>query len=264
LRARQVLRARPVLRAPVALGAAALLTALLATGCGVFQTGSGSAGASSGMERQILNGERISAATKASARSTGNGSSARSAGRHKVTGREVTAIGDSVMLAGAWALHSVLPGIYIDAKPSRQWSAGLAVVRGLAAAGRLRPVVVVGLGTNYIVTTGQLNELTRLLGPHRKLVLINTYEQDQWAHEVNATIAAYVSKHPDIVLADWYDTIKDHTGLLWPDQVHPELPGTRVYARMVYRAVEATRGVTVPASASHSLADTRTTAPSPG
>lgn len=253
-----MLRVRPALRT------AALLTAVLATGCGVFQTASRPSPTSSGMEKQILNGERVSAATKANAKSTGNGSSAQSAGKHKITGREVTAIGDSVMLAGAQALHSVLPGIYIDARPSRQWPAGLAVVRDLAAAGRLRPVVVVGLGTNYIVTTGQLNELMRLLGPHRKLVLINTYEQDQWAHEVNATIAAYVSKHPQIVLADWYDTIKDRTSLLWPDQVHPQLPGTMVYARMVYRAVQATRGVSVPVSASRSLAVTRITAPSPG
>ena len=30
--------------------------------------------------------------------------------------------------------------------------------------------------------------------------------------------------------------------LLWPDHIHPEIPGTKVYARMVYRAVQATRG----------------------
>jgi hypothetical protein len=256
--------ARPVLRARQVLRATALLTAVLATGCGVFQTSSVPSSASSGMARQIRNGERVSAATKSNAKQAGNGGPARSAGRHKVTGRDVTAIGDSVMLAGAWALRSVLPGIYIDARPSRQWAAGLTVVRDLAAAGRLRPVVVIGLGTNYIVTTGQLSELMRLLGPRRKLVLINTYEQDQWAHEVNATITAFVNRHPEIVLADWYDTIKDRTSLLWPDQVHPQLPGTRVYARMVYRAVQATREVSAPVSASRGMAVTRITAPSAG
>jgi hypothetical protein len=34
--------------------------------------------------------------------------------------------------------------------------------------------------------------------------------------------------------------------LLWPDHIHPEIPGTYVYARMVRRAVQATRDVAVP------------------
>jgi hypothetical protein len=147
------------------------------------------------------------------------------------------------MAAGAMALHDVLPGIYIDALASRQMPAGLDVVRGLADSGRLRPVVVVGLGTNYIVTTGELRQLMRLLGPHRTLVLINTYVPDQWSKQVNATLAAFVGRHPDVVLADWFDTIRYRTYLLWPDDIHPQLPGTRVYARMVYRAVQATRDV---------------------
>jgi len=34
--------------------------------------------------------------------------------------------------------------------------------------------------------------------------------------------------------------------LLWPDHIHPIIPGTYVYARMVRRAVQATEGVTLP------------------
>jgi hypothetical protein len=55
------------------------------------------------------------------------------------------------------ALRAALPGICIDARPDRQMPAGLGIVRRLAAAGHLRPVVVLRLGTNYIVTTAQLN-----------------------------------------------------------------------------------------------------------
>ena len=226
------------------------------------------------MEKQIRQGERVSAATQAdkprpaaglaaaSAPSPGRarhptgsrgsqghgGQATRQATGRQVTGRQVTAIGDSVMLASALALRSALPGIYIDAKPSRQLPAGLAIVRRLAASGQLRPVVALGLGTNYLVTPGQLRELLRVIGPHRRLVLINTYENDGWSRQVNATDADFAQLHPGVVLADWYDTIKDRTGLLWPDQVHPELPGTAVYARMVYRAVHATRGLPAPVS----------------
>ncbi len=160
--------------------------------------------------------------------------------RRKIAGGQVTAIGDSVMAASAMALAKVLPGIYIDAVPSRQMPAGLAVMRHLAATGRLRSVVVMGLGTNYIVTDSQLSQLLRIIGPNRRLVLINTYVPDEWSKEVNATDASFVRRHPGVVLADWYDTIKNRMYLLWPDHVHPEMPGTAVYAGMVYRAVQAT------------------------
>ena len=163
--------------------------------------------------------------------------------RRKIAGGQVTAIGDSVMAASAMALAKVLPGIYIDAVPSRQMPAGLAVVRHLAAMGRLRQVVVMGLGTNYVVTSKQLTQLLRIIGPHRQLVLVNTYVPDEWSKEVNETDASFVHRHPDVVLADWYDTIRSRMYLLWPDHVHPQMPGTSVYARLVNRAVQATRTV---------------------
>lgn len=225
-------------------GLAAAAAACLA-GCGLFRPAS----APPGMERQIAAGERVSAATRQQAPPRAAARPSPAHARRKIPGRQVTAIGDSVMLASAVALHTVLPGIYIDAQPSRQMPAGLDIVRSLAESGRLRPVVVMGLGTNYLVTTGELRELMHLAGPHRHVVLINTYVPDQWSKDVNATMTAFVRRHPSVELADWYDTIRNRTGLLWPDDVHPQLPGTTVYARMVYRAVQATRRVSRPAPA---------------
>lgn len=227
--------------------AAVILAAASLAGCGLFRP----AAAPQGMEKQIRNGERVSAATRARvplatrpARHT-----VRQAPR-KITGRQVTAVGDSVMLASALALHDVLPGIYIDAVPSRQMPAGLAIIGRLAARGELRPVVVVGLGTNYLVTPGELRKLLRLIGPQRHLVLVNTYVPDGWSKQVNATDAAFISRHRDVVLANWYATIRDRPGLLWPDEVHPELPGTWVYAHLIDRAVQDTLRVAAPPAAS--------------
>jgi hypothetical protein len=219
--------------------AVAAVTALATSGCGAFQAPA----APAGMEKQIAQGERAGAATRANAARSDSGAAAVPSPARPVPGADVTAIGDSVMSASSMALASVLPGIYIDAKPDREMPAGLDIVRGLAESGRLRPVVVMGLGTNYIVTTAQLQELMQLIGPHRKLVLINTYVPDGWSKQVNATEAAFIRQHPHITLADWFDTIRSRLYLLWPDQVHPEIPGTLVYARMVFQAVQATRGV---------------------
>jgi hypothetical protein len=225
--------------------AAAALTLVTTAGCGAGN----SRYVSSGLEHQVSNGERISAASRAHAYQQPAGAVAAPApvsGRHKVGGAQVTAIGDSVMAASAMALAKELRGIYIDAVPSRQMPAGLSVVRHLAATRRLRPILVMALGTNYIVTTKQLNALLRIIGPRRRLVLVNTYVPDEWSKEVNATEARFARQHPNVVLADWYDTIKNHMNLLWPDHVHPEMPGTSVYARLVYRAVQATTTVSLP------------------
>ena len=250
-------------RARLGRWAGVILTVGATGGCGLLHQ----AAAPTGMERQIHEGEQVSAATQAhapaTARSAGTGSSAAGRGTvgtgpaagalptpsatpGKVMGKQVTAIGDSVMAASAMALAAAMPGIYIDAKPDREMPAGLAIVRRLAATGRLRPVVVIGLGTNYLVTTKQLNELMKVLGPNRKLVLINTYVPDAWSRQVNATEAAFIGQHPSVTPADWYDTIRNRMNLLWPDRIHPEIPGTYVYARLVRRAVQATRDAAAP------------------
>jgi hypothetical protein len=240
-------------RALPAAGTAALLVAIGTAGCGVFQAPA----APAGLQKQILSGERVGAATRKQAARSTAGAAGRAAlpSAQPVPGRDVTAIGDSVMSASAMSLAAALPGIYIDAKPDREMPAGLSIARQLARSGKLRPVLVMGLGTNYIVTTAQLQELLQIIGPHRKLVLINTYVPDGWSKQVNATDAAFIQQHPRVVLADWYDTIKNRLYLLWPDQVHPMMPGTVVYAHMVYDAVQATRDVTTPVGATEPAVD---------
>ena len=126
---------RSPVRALPMLWAAAALTVTCTAGYGAFHAPSGP----SGMEKQIIMGEAVSAATRADASQSAAGPAAEpspSPTQRKVLGRQVTAIGDSVMSAGAMALDSVLPDIYIDAKPSRQMQAGLDVTRSLA---RQRP-----------------------------------------------------------------------------------------------------------------------------
>ena len=152
-------------------------------------------------------------------------------------GRDVTAIGDSVMLAAAQQLRAVLPGTYIDAQVSRQMSQGIAVLRELARRGKLRPIVVVGLGTNGVITMPQVRTLQAVAGPRRTLVLVNTFVPRPWQSEVNTVLAAAARRYGDVTIADWNTTIRNRTGLLWGDGVHPRPPGAVVYARMVTAAV---------------------------
>ena len=242
-------------RAPTrAFSAVALAAALMvacAAGYGLLR-----APTSPGLEQQITRGAKTSAdsrtheVTPAAARVSAQTppptpASTSGGGAHachaKIPGSKVTAIGDSVMLAAAPQLQAALKGIYIDAAIGRQMSAGLAVVQGLADAGLLRSVVVLGLGTNGTVTTSQVRQLLAPIGPHHKLVLVNTFVPRQWQNGDNRVLAAATRRHDNVVLANWFATIEHRTGLLWDDDVHPRPPASTLYARMVATAVQGTR-----------------------
>ena len=155
----------------------------------------------------------------------------------RVPGAQVTAIGDSVMLASAPELQNALRGISIDAQVDRQVSAGLGLVQQLARTGRLRHVLVFGLGTNGSFTAAQLHQLLAIIGPGRELVLVNTYEARSWEAADNRVIDVAAHRYPNVFLANWFATIEHRTSLLWPDEVHPQPSGARLYARTVAAAV---------------------------
>jgi peptidoglycan/LPS O-acetylase OafA/YrhL/lysophospholipase L1-like esterase len=201
-----------------------------------------SASPSSGLQQQIKHGVKVSAATHPK-------HTARPAAAAPIPGTKVTAIGDSVMLAAAPQLQQELPGIYINAQVSRQMGAGLGLVRDLADDATLRPVVVIGLGTNGTVTAEQIRQLVATIGPHRTLVLINTFVPRPWQNGDNQVLAAAAHENGNVVLANWYATIEHHTNLLWNDGVHPRPVGAPLYAQMVASAVQATRDIRVAATA---------------
>jgi peptidoglycan/LPS O-acetylase OafA/YrhL len=208
------------------------------------------------LQQQIAEGERVSAATRISTAVARTGETmqrtphpitgdaavpATVAAAPAVTGSMVTAIGDSVMLASAQELQAVLPGIYINAVVSRQMSAGVQVVRQLAASGKLRPVLLLGLGTNGNMSTGEINQVRAAIGPDRWLVLINTYEPRTWQQPVNAMIDAAARRDPHVLLVNWHAAIARHTGMLRDDDVHPLPPGAVLYAQLIRSALQQAR-----------------------
>jgi len=159
--------------------------------------------------------------------------------QHQISGPQVTAIGDSVMVASTPALDHALHGIYIDAMVGRQFYTGLQVIADLKSRGLLRSIVVVALGTNGTVTGDEIRQLFAEIGPDRRLVLVNTFEARSWEQEVNSTLAGAARDHRHVVLADWFATIEHRTYLLWSDGIHPQPAGGVVYAKMFKAAVEA-------------------------
>lgn len=155
-----------------------------------------------------------------------------------VSGDQITAVGDSVMLASAPGLLERLPGIDVDAEVSRSIWAGPGILDSLAQAGRLRPYVVVALGTNGPVDLEPLEKMAATVGPARTLVLVNAYAPRDWIPGVNADLASFAETHHNVVLADWSSAIAPHEDLLAGDHIHPGAAGGRIFADTVASAVD--------------------------
>ncbi len=153
-------------------------------------------------------------------------------------GDQIVAIGDSVMLAAAPQLQARFPGIAIDAAVSRQMRQAPAMLSALAAAGQLRPFVVIGLGTNGPIDPATLHELRAIIGPERSLVLVSAQAPRGWIPEVNGYLAAFAADYREVVIADWRSAIAPQLDLLARDQVHPGPTGGRIYTGAVESALQ--------------------------
>ena len=156
-----------------------------------------------------------------------------------ITGDQITAVGDSVMLAAAPSLMEQFPGIEIDAAVSRSMWAGPGILQALADSGRLRPFVVIALGTNGSVDAGALADVRRIAGPERQVILVNAFAPRGWIEGVNHDLAEFASQNPNTWVADWSTAIGGQTQLLAGDQIHPGSGGGMVFAETVRTQIEA-------------------------
>ncbi|MDP3949078.1 acyltransferase family protein, partial [Microbacterium sp.] len=153
-------------------------------------------------------------------------------------GTEITAVGDSVMLASAPSLYEQFPGIEVDAEVSRSIWAGPDILGDLASRGELRENVVVALGTNGPVDWGVLEQMSQVAGKDRNLILVNAHAPRDWIPGVNAELDDFADSHRSVWVADWSGAIAPHTELLADDDIHPGEAGGDVFANSVEAALE--------------------------
>ena len=161
-----------------------------------------------------------------------------STGPIRPPGTDITAIGDSVMLASAPELQRALPGITIDAVVSRQMRELPDLLESMRRHNTLRPTVVVGLGTNGAIGRDTLEKAVRILGPERQLVLVNVQAPRPWTRGVNQVLAGFAEDYRAVDLARWRSAIAGHLDLLAGDQIHPGAAGGRIYAAAVNGALD--------------------------
>lgn len=151
-------------------------------------------------------------------------------------GTRIFGLGDSVMLASLPELQAAFPGIRVDAAVSRGLGAGVEIMAQLSSQQSLRPVLVVGLGTNGPVEESQLDEMLDI-ADGRQIVLVNAHAERDWIPGVNTTLKRFAQQHRGVVLADWNAAITPHPDRLAGDGIHPGPSGGKVYAKAVRSAL---------------------------
>lgn len=156
-------------------------------------------------------------------------------------GDHMVGFGDSVMSGAAPAMFARFPGMVIDAKPIRQWRDAPALVKAMIDRGAMRNVVVLNFGTNAGFTDPasevNLREILAMLGPQRRVVLVNTVGVSKWVPATNATLLAISGEYKNTIVADWNSKAAANPGLLHTDHTHPNVEGIKVYAEVIADAL---------------------------
>ncbi len=153
-------------------------------------------------------------------------------------GDEITAIGDSVMLAVAPYLQQAFPGIAIDAAVSRQMSAAPTLIQAQLDAGTLRPIVILGLGTNGPFARSLLDRIVSMI-VDRELVLVTNQAPRPWTSGNNAMLIQEAQQFRQVELANWQAAVAPHLDVLAHDQIHAGGPqGGAIYVDAVTGALQ--------------------------
>ncbi len=148
-------------------------------------------------------------------------------------GEEIDVFGDSMVVGTVPALEYYFPGVQIDAKSNRRWSAGLDSVE--EAGDSLRRAVVLGFGTNAGTDPETVEEILDEIGEDRMVVIV-TLHADRLSRidEDNAALKKIADKHPNVALADWDEAASAED--LQSDGIHPSLGGAHTYAATIRQA----------------------------
>lgn len=152
-------------------------------------------------------------------------------------GRDITAVGDSVMLASYPELTEAFPGVEVDAAVSRGIWAGVEILQDMAANGALRSVIVVGLGTNGPVEAEALTALRDAVGS-RPIVLVDAHAERDWIPGVNEELNAFAAANRGVVVAKWDASVSGTPEFLAEDGIHPGPEGGEVYAGAIRAALD--------------------------
>ena len=146
---------------------------------------------------------------------------------------QVTAIGESILLAARRGLEASIDGIEIDAGIGRQTKDTIAVARERRDKGQLADQVIVQVGNNGPITSGQFDDLMAALRGVERVIVVNVRVPRPWEGPNNDVLAEGVERTPNAVLADWNKASSSHPEVFADDGVHFAPAGERLFVELI-------------------------------
>lgn len=141
-------------------------------------------------------------------------------------------IGDSVMLGAYQEIDNTFKGqAIVDAKESRQASSLATIIQGYPNLADYSTVVI-GLGTNGIISDESIDETFSLL-KDKKIYWINVKCPEGWQESVNQKLSELPNRYKNVNIIDWFDHSKDHPEYFYDDEIHLNGEGRSAYAKLV-------------------------------
>lgn len=152
---------------------------------------------------------------------------------------KVVIFGDSVVLSGREALRSEIGKLSIDAAVGRQPNEIAKRIKIRRKEDRLSADVVIHMGTNGLVTQKDLEPILNQLRDRRRVVVVNVQVPRVWMKATNKMIAKVIKHYPNVRLANWSAASKGKRKYFAPDGVHLTKRGSRVFAKLIERELNA-------------------------
>lgn len=147
---------------------------------------------------------------------------------------EVTAIGDSMVVASATGLEAAMPGMNMHAKSNLKWSDALGVVNAGLGSDSIGRVVIIHFGTNAgIPDENDVYRVIQAIGQERMILLVNLYSPSTFIDASNAILAKIAEQYPNVTLVDWHGAASANPDLLQVDQTHTSLEGANFYGNLM-------------------------------
>jgi len=156
--------------------------------------------------------------------------------KHKVAPRSPLAIGDSSMLLALPTLARV--GYVANARGCRQMTEGLSVLRHTARRHRLPDLVVLALGADASISSGQIRAAMKILGPKRKLGLVTPRELGGEESNDAQVVRNAGRRYPTRVkVLDWVRYSAGHNSWFQPDGLHLTFSGAHAFGRLLAKLI---------------------------
>jgi peptidoglycan/LPS O-acetylase OafA/YrhL len=152
--------------------------------------------------------------------------------------KNITVIGDSVVINAIPYLQQSYPTIKVDAKIGRQFSEASKIIDQNKKSNQLGEIVIIELGTNGAFTKKQMTSLINSIGNNKKIIFVNTRVPKPWESVVNKTLREGTNKIPNTKVVDWYKASANQNSYFLSDGVHLKPAGAKAFASLLKSAIE--------------------------